>query len=254
MWCRVMESLRPMAAIVAVGLVCGGSVRAAEPAPTCAAATPTPNPWTKRSPPGWWMKRHEEILAAPRREEARIAFIGDSITDSWDAEGAGLAVWEREFGPLAPLNLGVNCDSTQHVLWRLDNGELDGLPNLEAVVIQIGTNNVGITRDSPEDIAAGVAAICDRVRRKAPRADILVMAIFPKAFGAQRHDEANGLLAKLADGDRVRFMDINESLVTGQGIADRVGHLNEQGFAIWAERILPIVARMLEESSAARRP
>jgi len=89
-----------------------------------------------------------------------------------------------------------------------------------------------------------MAAICDRVRRKAPRADILVMAILPKAFGARRHDEANGLLARPADGDRVRFMDINESLVTGQGIADRVGHLNEQGFAIWAARIRPALATM----------
>jgi beta-glucosidase len=121
------------------------------------------------------MKRHEEILAAPGRAEARVVFIGDSITDGWDAEGKGLKVWQKEYVPMKALNLGVNCDSTQHVLWRLDHGEVDGLPKLKAAVIEIGTNNEGITRDPPEGIAKGVEAICGRLKQKAPRAKILLL-------------------------------------------------------------------------------
>jgi hypothetical protein len=84
----------------------------------CRAATPVEDPWTKRLPQGWWQKRHKEILSAPGREECQIIFIGDSITDGWDSEGGGLKVWEREYVPMKALNLGINCDSTQHVLWR----------------------------------------------------------------------------------------------------------------------------------------
>jgi len=213
----------------------------------CKAATPVENPWTKRLPQGWWKKRHEETLSAPAREEARIVFIGDSITDGWDSEGGGLKVWQREYIPKKALNLGIVCDSTQHVLWRLDNGAIDGLRNLKVAVIEIGTNNVGITRDPPEDIAKGVEAICERVKQKAPQAKILLLAIFPKQFGANRHDVANGLIAKLADDKQIFFMDINDKLVNTEGaIADRVGHLTEKGYEVWAEQIGTILEKLLE--------
>jgi len=208
----------------------------------CAAATPTPNPWTKKSPAGWWMKRHEDILAAPGRAEAQIVFIGDSITAGWDKK-----VWDKEYATIKALNLGVNCDSTQHVLWRLDNGEIDGLPKLKVAVIEIGTNNEGITRDPPNDIVKGVEAICGRLKQKAPQAKILLLAIFPKGFGANKHEVANGLIAKLADGKQIVFMDINDALIEGKGIADRVGHLNEQGYEIWAEKMRPTLKKMMEE-------
>jgi len=206
----------------------------------CAAATPVPNPWTKGNPEGWWMKWHERILAAPGRNEAQIVFIGDSIT-------AGGGDWGKKFVPLKVLNLGVNCDSTQHALWRLDNGELDNLPNLKVAVIEIGTNNVGITRDPPKDIAKGVEAICERVKQKAPQAKILLLAIFPKRFGAIRHDVANGLIAKLADDKQIFFMDINDKLVNTEGaIADRVGHLTEKGYEVWAEEIRPTLKKLMQ--------
>jgi beta-glucosidase len=145
------------------------------------------------------------------------------------------------------VNLGINCDSTQHVLWRLDNGEIDGMPKLKVAVIEIGTNNEGITRDPPEDIAKGVEAICGRLKQKAPQIKILLLAIFPKGFGTNKHDAANNLIAKLADGKQIVYMDINDALVEGKGIADRVGHLNEKGFEIWAEKIRPTLKKLMEE-------
>ena len=198
------------------------------------------------------MKRHKEILAAPGRKECQIVFIGDSITDGWDADKCGKKVWDKEYVPLKALNLGINCDSTQHVLWRLDHGEIDGLPKLKVAVIEIGTNNVGITRDPPEDIAKGVEAICKRLKQKAPQAGILLMAIFPKRFGAIRHEVANKLIAKLADGKRIVFMDINDTLVKEKVIADRVGHLTEKGYEVWAREMRPTLKKLMQKPSPDR--
>ena len=213
--------------------------------PQCKAATPVENPWTKRLPKGWWQKRHEEVLAAPGRKEAQIVFIGDSITDAWDETGQ--EVWEKEYVSLKVLNLGIVCDSTQHVLWRLDHGEIDGLPKLKVAVIEIGTNNVGITRDPPEGIAKGVEAICERVKQKAPQAKILLLAIFPKRFGAIKHEVANDLISKLDDDGQIFFMDINDALLETEGaIADRVGHLTEKGYEVWAREIRPTLENVMK--------
>jgi lysophospholipase L1-like esterase len=213
----------------------------------CKAATPVENPWTKRLPQGWWKKRHEETLSAPGRDACQIIFIGDSITDGWDSEGGGLKVWQKEYLPKKALNLGINCDSTQHVLWRLDHGAIDGLPKLKVAVIEIGTNNVGITRDPPEDIAKGVEAICEKVKQKAPQAKILLLAIFPKGFGANRHDVANGLISQLDDGKQIFYLDINDQLVATEGaIRDRVGHLTEKGYDVWAEEMGPTLEKLMQ--------
>ena len=218
----------------------------AEATSQCSAATPVENPWTKRLPQGWWKKRHEETLSAPGREDCQIVFIGDSITDGWDHDGGGLKVWQKEYVPMKALNLGINCDSTQHVLWRLDHGAIDGLPKLKVAVVEIGTNNVGITRDPPEDIAKGVEAICERVKQRAPQAKILLLAIFPKGFGANRHDVANGLIAKLHDGRRIFYLDINDQLLATEGaIRDRVGHLTEKGYEVWADAIRPTLEQLM---------
>lgn len=104
----------------------------------------------------------DQAIAARLVETAARRFIGDSITDGWDAEGSGLKIWEREYVLKKALNLGINCDSTQHVLWRLDHGEIDDLPKLKVAVVMIGVNNKGITRDKSEDIAVGIEAICGR--------------------------------------------------------------------------------------------
>ena len=213
----------------------------------CKAATPVPNPWTKRCPKGWWMKRHEDILAAPGRKECQIVFIGDSITDGWDAEGAGLKVWEKEYVPLKALNLGINCDSTQHVLWRLDHGEIDGLAKLKVAVVMIGVNNKGITRDKPEDIAVGIKAICGRLRKKVPHAKILLLGVFPRFFGKDKNEKVNGIISKLHDGKQIFYLNINDALLKTKGaIRDRVGHVTEKGYEIWAKEMGPTLKKLMK--------
>jgi len=213
----------------------------------CAAATPVENPWTKRLPAGWWQKRHEEILSAPGRKEAQIVFIGDSITDGWDSEGGGLKIWEKEYVPMKVLNLGIVCDSTQHVLWRLDHGEIDGLPKLKVAVVMIGVNNKGINRHKAEDVAAGIEAICQRLKQKVPHAKILLLGVFPRFFGNDNNDDVNGIISKLDDGKQIFYLNINDALLKTEGaIADRVGHVTAQGYEVWAEAIRPTLTKLMQ--------
>lgn len=214
---------------------------------TCAAATPTENPWTKRLPKGWWKQRHEDILSAPGRKDAQIIFIGDSITDGWDAKGSGLKVWESEYVPMKALNLGINCDSTQHVLWRLDHGEIDDLPKVKVAVVMIGVNNKGITRDKPEDIAVGIEAICGRLKEKVPHAKILLLGVFPRFFGNDNNDDVNNVITKLDDGKQIFYLNINGELLKTEGaIKDRVGHVTEKGYEVWAEAMRPTLKKLME--------
>ena len=218
----------------------------------CKAATPVPNPWTRRCPEGWWKKRHEDILAAPGRRECRIVFIGDSITDGWDADKCGKKVWEKEYVPLKALNLGINCDSTQHVLWRLDHGEIDGLAKLKVAVVMIGVNNKGITRDKPEDIAVGIKAICGRLRKKVPHAKILLLGVFPRFFGKDKNEKVNGIISRLHDGKQVFYLNINDALLKEKGaIRDRVGHLTEKGYEVWAAQIRPTLKELMRSAATA---
>src|SRR5205807_491305 len=88
-------------------------------------------------------------------------------------------VWKETFGPYNAYNIGIGGDQTQHVLWRLDNGELDGInPNPKVAMIMIGTNNLG-NRDD-EAIAAGVTKIVQEVHEKLPQTKILLLGIFPR--------------------------------------------------------------------------
>jgi beta-glucosidase len=199
-------------------------------------------------PKGWWLKRHEEILSSPGRKECQVVFIGDSITDGWDAEGGGIEIWEKEYVPMGALNLGINCDSTQHVLWRLDHGEVDGLAKLKVAVVMIGVNNKGINRHAAEDIASGITSICERLKQKVPHAKILLLGVFPRFFGRDKNDDVNGVISKLHDGKRVFYLNINDALISSEGaIRDRVGHLTKRGYGVWAEQIRPILTKLVQE-------
>ena len=221
---------------------------AAEEIGSCAAATPVMNPWTKGNPEGWWMKWHERLMAAPGRKEVQIAIIGDSITAGWHAAG-------EQFAPWKVLNLGVNCDSTQHALWRILNGEVDGMPKLKVVVVELGVNNKGINRHSDADIEKGIIAVCDALKQKAPQARIILMGVFPRYYGWHNSDELNLDLARLHDGKRIFFVNINRTLADTEGaIADHVGHLTGKGCEIWADSIRSTVENLMSENVRFQEP
>lgn len=208
----------------------------------------------KDGKPGWWDARHQQKLALVKQGGWDLVFIGDSITQGW--EGSGKATWEKFYANRKALNLGYSGDRTEHVLWRFEHGEIDGLKP-KAAVIMIGTNNTGHRNDPPEAIAAGVKAIVAKLRTTWPDTKLLLLGIFPRASKSTdapraNNDKANDLIAKLADGDKVAFLNINDKFLTPSGELTRevmpdLLHPKEKGYGIWAEAIEPSLKKMLGE-------
>lgn len=225
------------------------------------AATPSPR-MTKdaKTPDAGWMKRHDGFVAIAKKGDVDLLFLGDSITDAWrsfDAKNkrGGKNVWDKNFAPLKAANFGIGGDRTQHVLWRIQNGEFDGItPKL--AVLMIGTNNTG--PDSAEQIADGVTAIVKHIRDKSPKTKVLLLAVFPRGkmipnTGNTKIIEINKMIAKLDDGKNVKFLDIGEKFMKNGQIPDEIMydhlHLTEAGYQIWADAILPTVTTMMGKES-----
>lgn len=131
----------------------------------------------------FWRQRHEEKLAEIKARRIDLIWLGDSITQDWDANGPGewgnfAPVWQHYYGDRNALNLGFKGDTTAHLLWRMTNGELDGL-HPKAVIILIGANNMGRVRWSAPQTVAGITAVVDEARRRLPGAKILLLAVLP---------------------------------------------------------------------------
>lgn len=123
--------------------------------------------------------RHQEFLKRIEQSKGAgdVIFLGDSITHGWE----GQAAWQQHFGAFHPVNLGISGDQTGHVLWRItDGGELESLKP-KAAVIMIGTNNTG--GHSAEQIAGGIKAIVDELKKQKPGIKILVLGVFPRGGG-----------------------------------------------------------------------
>ena len=240
-------SRRSLFALLALGLVC--SVRADVAESIKKATTPD-----HRNGEAWWKKRHEDKLKLVAQGGWDLVFIGDSITQGW--EGHGKETWAKHYANRKALNLGYSGDRTEHVLWRFENGELDGLKP-KAAVIMIGTNNTGHRNDPPEAIAAGVEAIVKKLRSTWPDTKLLVLGIFPRAPKVtdrprMNNDKANELIAKLADGNMVQYLNINDKMLTAEGeltkeIMPDFLHPQAKGYGIWADAIEPSLVKMLGE-------
>jgi len=200
----------------------------------------------------WWMERHNQILKRIHQGKVDLIFVGDSITHSW--ENAGKNVWEKYYAPRNTVNMGFSGDRTQHVLWRLDHGEIDGIsPKL--AVLMVGTNNSRGEDNTAEEIADGIKAICAKMQRKLPKTKILVMAIFPRGAmpspQREKNAKASELAAQIADNQMIYYLDINSKFLGSDGslstdIMPDLLHPNEKGYQIWAEAIEPTVAKLIE--------
>jgi beta-glucosidase len=201
---------------------------------------------------GGWMKRHEGFNERVKKGNVDLIFLGDSITQAW--EGGGKGVWEEFYGKRNAVNLGISGDRTQHVLWRLEHGNIDGIsPKL--AVLMIGTNNSGT--NSPEQIADGVKAIVEKLKAKLPQTKVLILAIFPRGADSgdprrKVNEGANAIIAKLADGKQVHFLDIGKGFLAADGTLSKevmpdLLHLNEKSYRIWAESIEPKVKELMGE-------
>ena len=182
-----------------------------------------------------------------------LIFIGDSITHAW--ESAGKAAWAKHFAKRNAVNLGISGDRTQHVLWRLDNGNVKNISPKVAVVM-IGTNNSGEGRNTAEEMIDGVTAVVDKLHAKLPKTKVLLLDIFPRGqrINAQRGKilQVNQVLSRLDKRPNVTFLRIGQKFVSADGsiakdIMPDFLHLTPKGYAIWAEAIEPTLARLMGE-------
>jgi lysophospholipase L1-like esterase len=191
-----------------------------------------------------WKQLHEGHIARTKKGDVDVVFLGDSITQGWS--GAGAPIWKKHFEPLKAANYGIGGDMTQNVLYRMNDGILDGIKP-KVVVVMIGTNNFGLAGDTAGDTAKGVEAILTAVRKKAPDAGVLLLGIFPRdrapntAF-RKKIQETNEAISKSADGKKVIFLDIGKKFLAADGtlppdVMPDALHLSEKGYGIWAEAI-----------------
>lgn len=209
------------------------------------------------------MLAHQQLLGKARRGGIDVYFVGDSIVRRWGATDYPqyLANWRQNFFGWNAADFGWGADRTENILWRIENGELEGV-NPKVIVILAGTNNVGKTPGDAATVAEitrGVAAIVLACRTKAPGATIVLTGIFPRTDNPAVLPEIqriNANLAALADGHRVRYLNINDrladangTLVNGMMNADRL-HPALAGYQVWADALKPILAEILGPPAA----
>lgn len=200
---------------------------------------------------GWARQRHIAQARRLKTLRPRLLFVGDSITQAWEAEGA--AVWAEYYGERAAANLGIAGDRCEHVLWRLERLPLADLEPRLAVVM-IGTNNSD--RNTSEEIAGGVGAIVQQLRTRLPKTHVLLLAIFPRGQHAddpQRlvNDRVNALIQPLGEDEHVTYLDLQLSFLDDEGRVSRrlmpdLLHLSPQAYRLWAEAIEATVAEHVD--------
>ena len=219
-----------------IGIVLGSFVFAGCAAEVKKHAAVTPVP---RGDEGW-RKRHESFNARAAQGNVDLIFIGDSITHAW--ESTGKDIWARYYARRNAVNLGIGGDRTQHVLWRLQHGNIDGI-SPKAAVLMIGTNNSNANDYTAAQIADGITAIVRELRTRLPKTKILILAIFPRGPqpGPQREKNAaaSAIARGLADGRMIHYMDIGMHFLQPDGtltkdIMPDFLHLTPLGYQIWA--------------------
>lgn len=200
----------------------------------------------------WWNGNYERINTDLKTagDKIDIGFIGDSITARW----RGGENWAKHWGAYKAVNMGIGGDATQHVLWRLQNGQLDGY-KAKMFVVLIGTNNLWGKTAKPADAAAGVKAILDLIQAKQPQAKILLMSLLPTGEkpgpGRDSRAAVNEIISKYAGGS-ITYMDIAGKYLQPDGTISKEDmhdflHLAPKGYDIWADAIMPKVKEIVGE-------
>ena len=197
---------------------------------------------------------HQQLLAKAKQGRIDVYFEGDSITRRWGATDypALLANWKRNFFGWNAADFGWGSDKTENILWRLENGELDGV-NPKVIVLLAGTNNVGDGEPAAE-ITRGLEAIVRLMQSKAPGATIILTALFPRNDDMEMMpviDRINENVAHLADGKKLRYLNINRKLADENGkLLDGMMnrdllHPSLQGYQVWADALKPMLLEIL---------
>lgn len=235
-----------LSALVSTLLLLAVAPGACLAADTAAASPPTEDyPWMSIA---GWQGIHESFVKKTKEGKIDLLFVGDSITEQWREN----AVWKKCFAARNPANFGIGGDLVQNVLWRMANGEVDGI-SPKVLVLLIGTNNTG--NDNPEDIARGIAAVVDLLHKKLPTTKVVLMGILPrgpepKTPLREKIAAVNEAVKKLADGKKTVYLDLGPALLDKDGklpgdVSPDSLHLSEKGYQIWAEALEPLLAKMM---------
>jgi lysophospholipase L1-like esterase len=203
---------------------------------------------------------HQQMLDNLKKGRIDVYFVGDSITRRWRATDYPQfqANWKENFFGWNVANFGWGGDTIQNILWRLQNGELEGV-HPKVIVLLAGTNNVGNTPASDAkvaEIAKGIKALLDTLQDKAPKSTIILMGILPRNDSrkptavVQSINKINEHIAPFADGKTIRYLNINDKLVDKDGkLFDGMTvdglHLSVKGYQVWADALKPLFTQLL---------
>jgi len=192
--------------------------------------------------PGW-LERHARYAARAAAGPIDLLFLGDSITQRWEQAPE---VWERYYGQRRAVAMGIDNDGTQQLLWRLEHSNLEQV-NPKLAVLLIGINNIGNDGVEVEELTEGITAVLAKIREKCPAARVLLLGILPygQSLTPGRPETiigTNERLARLADGERVNFLDIGGHFLLSDGQVDRAllhdgVHPSAQGYEVFARAI-----------------
>lgn len=210
-------------------------------------ASITPVPRTEQEEK--WVSNHEARVAAAKKGDIDVILIGDSITHY----SGGCQPYQRHFGARKTLNLGQGGDRTQNVLWRLQNGEVEGIQP-KVAMLMIGTNNVG-RGESPEDTVLGIKAVLAELKQRLPNTKVVLCSILPRGGAIMDPiGKVNAQLPALADGKQVVHVDLTNDFLNPDGSlkeslfgGDKV-HISVDGYRVWFEKTEPLIAAALGET------
>lgn len=241
------------ALIGAIGMMVAVPSFAAELAEMTAGPALKAKPWEA----GWgfwpkvpeaWQQTHQSLLKKTQNGGVDVFFFGDSITNGWS--GQGKAVWAEKFEPMGASNYGIGGDTTRQLLWRMENGEMDGLTP-KVVVLMIGVNNIFTNNGTNEEIAQGVEEVLKQIHVKSPNSKILLLSILPlkaEPFN-KRVQEVNPMIAKFA-GDKVTYLDLTDKFRGADGMiltdlyTEDGTHLATKGYETWSAAMLPTLEKL----------
>ncbi len=203
----------------------------------------------------WWLYRHKKKRVDLKNyEDVDVILMGDSLIHNW--ENMGLSLWEPNTEDYRQFNLGYAGDRTEHILWRIENGELEGV-DPKVLILLVGTNNTGFRSDESGQTAFAIEKIVLSIREKLPNTKIILTALFPREELPTDplriiNDDINKRIAKLDDGKSIFFLDIGHLFLeeSGRLRMDLMGdglHPGYPSYLKWREVMAPLLGRLMQQ-------
>jgi len=206
------------------------------------------HPWIGQPRDAGWIKHHEQLVnqTVAHKDDIKIVFFGDSITAGW--AGNGKEIWAKYYTPRHAYNYGIGGDRTEHLIYRIENKEFDGV-KARVVVLKIGTNNLGA--NTVEDIAHGIKEVINQLFVKMPATKVLLLGIIPRNGEAleTKVQSINTLISKYADDKKVFYLDMSPEFQDSPG-KEKAGlyvdtvHLTKEGYQVWYDTMEPLLKKL----------